>query len=441
MSDKNTQQGGGFRTTPLNEYSSVVDWLKTHNTDSSMGYRSKLADFYGISNYTGTAQQNQQLMNKLQEDANNGTYYYQGLPEGGVTPTQEVSESYNAAGIPVSTYTEVAVQKFDPVNGNYEYIPTVETHTPFYSTRVGYPGSSMSGNFANTYGWLSGTQSTPQPTESAVTPVQDSTVNLNTNYLYGKPFFNTTGFNFYQPTNFGLTGFGNISRGIGLVSPGGTGIKPAASDPNAIVTNPTDATDSAATQKLTFKQAFAQARKAGQKEFEWNGGRYSSETAEEAAAKKVKEGAANKATINTNNNGASQYSAGVTWNDASKKASDWYMQNNTRNYNIANFSDRLKVLEQLKYKDQNAYEKELLSMWNVPEYQNVLRVHNMVPKGVVESPKQGSTSLVVAPGVGIGPYRIPIKNNNENAQTTTNNSTKFDKYPISTTGRGFYAYN
>lgn len=44
---------------------SIVDWLKSQGRDSSFAARKKLAAQYGISNYTGTAEQNMQLLQYL----------------------------------------------------------------------------------------------------------------------------------------------------------------------------------------------------------------------------------------------------------------------------------------------------------------------------------------------------------------------------------------
>ena len=50
---------------------SIVDWLKSKGQDSSWAARKNLAAQYGISNYSGTAKQNGQLLNALQNG--NGT--------------------------------------------------------------------------------------------------------------------------------------------------------------------------------------------------------------------------------------------------------------------------------------------------------------------------------------------------------------------------------
>ena len=49
----------------LNTKDSIVDYLKSQGQDSSFSYRSGLAKQYGISNYTGTGEQNTKLLNLL----------------------------------------------------------------------------------------------------------------------------------------------------------------------------------------------------------------------------------------------------------------------------------------------------------------------------------------------------------------------------------------
>lgn len=53
----------------LNTNTSIVDYLKSVGQDSSYSNRSKLAQKNGISNYTGTAEQNVQLLNKLKNSS------------------------------------------------------------------------------------------------------------------------------------------------------------------------------------------------------------------------------------------------------------------------------------------------------------------------------------------------------------------------------------
>lgn len=51
----------------LNTSTSIVDYLKSKGQDSSFGARANLASQYGIKNYTGSAQQNTQLLNLLRQ--------------------------------------------------------------------------------------------------------------------------------------------------------------------------------------------------------------------------------------------------------------------------------------------------------------------------------------------------------------------------------------
>lgn len=53
----------------LNTDSSVVDYLKSNGQDSSYNNRKKLANQYGISNYTGTADQNKQLLERIKNSS------------------------------------------------------------------------------------------------------------------------------------------------------------------------------------------------------------------------------------------------------------------------------------------------------------------------------------------------------------------------------------
>ena len=67
----NEMLGGGTKYLSNKSYKgvSIVDALNEISVDSSFSYRSKLASANGISNYTGTAEQNTQLLNLLK----NGT--------------------------------------------------------------------------------------------------------------------------------------------------------------------------------------------------------------------------------------------------------------------------------------------------------------------------------------------------------------------------------
>lgn len=54
------------KPSPAYKGNSVVDYLNSQGRDSSLSARKRLAEQYGIKNYTGTAAQNTQLLNKLQ---------------------------------------------------------------------------------------------------------------------------------------------------------------------------------------------------------------------------------------------------------------------------------------------------------------------------------------------------------------------------------------
>lgn len=164
---------------------------------------------------------------------------------------------------------------------------TVEAFTPFYSPRIGYAGSNVSGNFTNTNGWVSGGSTPVKPEVSSATPIQDQVAKLNTNFLYRKPFFHTEKPSLYYP-------YANkYNPGNGII-PFSALMQPSS---NVSVQSGVQEASQEAAPKLTFKQAFAQARKDGLSEFEWNGGKYNTMTAEEVAAKKAKDAAAKKAAV------------------------------------------------------------------------------------------------------------------------------------------------
>src|SRR5699024_6188659 len=63
-SSKPTQSSRPNKTNSNNELG-LVDWMKSKGMDSSYSNRKKLAAQYGISNYSGTAAQNNKLLSKL----------------------------------------------------------------------------------------------------------------------------------------------------------------------------------------------------------------------------------------------------------------------------------------------------------------------------------------------------------------------------------------
>lgn len=81
---------------------SIVDYLKSEGRDSSYSARKKLAAQYGISNYSGTAAQNTQLLNKLRSGA--GTSSSAGSSTKSTTPVQ--TKSYATAYTPSATVNQ-----------------------------------------------------------------------------------------------------------------------------------------------------------------------------------------------------------------------------------------------------------------------------------------------------------------------------------------------
>ena len=107
---------------------SIVDYLKSIGQDSSFSNRKKLAEANGISNYTGTASQNTQLLNILRGSASSSastSYYskYTGSSSSLVDALKavEVDSSYNnrakiAKANGISNYTGTASQNTKLLN-------------------------------------------------------------------------------------------------------------------------------------------------------------------------------------------------------------------------------------------------------------------------------------------------------------------------------------
>lgn len=81
---------------------SIVDYLKSEGRDSSYSARKKLAAQYGISNYSGTAAQNTQLLKKLRSGA--GTSSSARSNTKSTTPVQ--TKSYATAYTPSATVSQ-----------------------------------------------------------------------------------------------------------------------------------------------------------------------------------------------------------------------------------------------------------------------------------------------------------------------------------------------
>lgn len=97
---------------------SIVDYLKSQGKDSSYSNRKKLAEQYGIGNYSGTAAQNTSLLKLLQ---NGASEKQQNSPTTGNT---QISNSATAAS-PKTGYN-----RSDRVNEYYNKVQDFEANTP-----------------------------------------------------------------------------------------------------------------------------------------------------------------------------------------------------------------------------------------------------------------------------------------------------------------------
>lgn len=62
------------KPTPPTSNNSIVDYLNSIGQDSSFANRKKLAEQYGIKNYTGTSEQNLELLNKMKNNTSQSGY-------------------------------------------------------------------------------------------------------------------------------------------------------------------------------------------------------------------------------------------------------------------------------------------------------------------------------------------------------------------------------
>lgn len=65
-------------TPPASNGNSIVDYLNSIGQDSSFANRKKLAEQYGIKNYTGTSSQNLELLNKMKNSSSGSSSAYKG---------------------------------------------------------------------------------------------------------------------------------------------------------------------------------------------------------------------------------------------------------------------------------------------------------------------------------------------------------------------------
>lgn len=104
---------------------SIVDYLKSRGQDSSFEARKKLAGQYGITGYSGTANQNTQLLRSLQS----GQAPQAGTPNGQTNGTNVTITpvSSSSPGHPDASYlTDYQYSKFNPSDRTQDYADRLE---------------------------------------------------------------------------------------------------------------------------------------------------------------------------------------------------------------------------------------------------------------------------------------------------------------------------
>lgn len=110
---------------------SIVDYLKSRGMDSSFDARRKLANQYGISNYSGTAKQNTSLLKNLQQQSQ-PTQQPQPTSNGQnvtITPVQD-SKAGNPASSYLTDYVYSRFQKSDRTQDYADRLDELENNRP-----------------------------------------------------------------------------------------------------------------------------------------------------------------------------------------------------------------------------------------------------------------------------------------------------------------------
>ena len=126
---------------------SIVDYLKSRNMDSSYGARKNLASQYGITGYSGTAQQNMSLLKSLQQQSQKsqaaGQQSNANNQNQNVTITPVSDDGKTGPGHPAATYlTDYNYAKFSPSARTTDYadrLDEIENNKPdeYYSKYQG----------------------------------------------------------------------------------------------------------------------------------------------------------------------------------------------------------------------------------------------------------------------------------------------------------------
>lgn len=116
---------------------SIVDYLKSRNMDSSYGARKNLASQYGITGYSGTAQQNMSLLKSLQQSQKSQAAGQQSNANNqnqNVTITPVSDDGKTGPGHPAATYlTDYNYAKFSPSARTTDYadrLDEIENNKP-----------------------------------------------------------------------------------------------------------------------------------------------------------------------------------------------------------------------------------------------------------------------------------------------------------------------
>lgn len=116
---------------------SIVDYLKSRNMDSSYGARKNLASQYGITGYSGTAQQNMSLLKSLQQQSQTSQSTGQqnsASNNQNVTITPVSDDGKTGPGHPAATYlTDYSYSKFSPSARTNDYadrLDEIENNKP-----------------------------------------------------------------------------------------------------------------------------------------------------------------------------------------------------------------------------------------------------------------------------------------------------------------------
>ncbi len=116
---------------------SIVDYLKSRNMDSSYGARKNLASQYGITGYSGTAQQNMSLLKSLQQQSQKSQ------AAGQQSNANNQNQNKTGPGHPAATYlTDYNYAKFSPSARTTDYadrLDEIENNKPdeYYSKYQG----------------------------------------------------------------------------------------------------------------------------------------------------------------------------------------------------------------------------------------------------------------------------------------------------------------